>query len=348
MAYDFASDNTAPVHPKIMAALAACNEGTAPPYGTDLWTERLNRTYSDIFEHEAFVFPVSSGTAANGLALGTVTPTHGAIFCHENAHIVTFEGGAAEFYSGGGRLVPLQGDDNKIDPGTLETVLKGYGPKDIHQMQAAALSLTQATDRGTVYTLDELAGLSAVAHGHGMKVHMDGARFANALASLGASPAEMSWKAGIDILSFGTTKNGTMMSEAVIAFDAATTSVLRFKHKRAGFLHSKMRYFSAQLLAYVEGGLWLSNARAANATARRIADGLKATPGVAFANPVQANQIFVHIPPALDEALRVAGVTLRPRPSTRGDLFRLVASYCEPEDLISRLESVLTSWRRSR
>lgn len=341
--FDFASDNAAVVHPRIMAALAACNEGFAPPYGADDVSKRLDRVYSEVFGHDTFVFPVSSGTAANGLALGSVTPSYGAVFCHSLAHIVVSEAGSVEFYSGGGRLVLLEGKDNKLTPAALTAALAGYGPSFLHQMQASTLSLTQATERGTVYTLDELCALSDVARRAGLKVHMDGARFANALVRLGATPAEMTWKAGIDIVSFGTTKNGTMMSEAVLVFDKSVADVVRFKHKRAGFLHSKMRYFASQLIAYVENGLWLENARSANAAAARIARGLERTPGVRLANPVEANQIFVHIPEARMKALAAAGITLRTWGSPTGDLRRLVTSYAEPEERIERLEAGLAT-----
>ena len=338
MAYSFASDNAAVVHPKIMAALAACNEGTAPPYGADAFSTRLNRVYSDLFEHEAFVFPVSSGTAANGLALGSATPSYGVVFCHELAHIVVSEAGSVEFYSGGGRLVHLSGEHCKIAPAALIAALSGYGPTFLHQMQASTLSLTQATERGTIYAIDEIKALSEVARRTGLRVHMDGARFANALVTLGVSPAAMTWKAGVDIVSFGTTKNGAMMSEAVIVFDKALAEIVRLKHKRAGFLHSKMRYFSAQLITYVEGGLWLENARKANGTARRIASAFAATPSVELAHPVEGNQIFAHIPPGATAALQAAGIALRPWASAKGNQYRIVTSYCDPENLVARLE----------
>ncbi len=347
MAYSFASDNAAVVDPRIMAALAACNEGSAPPYGADDVSRRLNGVYSEVFERETFVFPVSSGTAANGLALGSVTPPYGVVFCHELAHIVVSEAGSVEFYTGGGRLVLLKGEHNKLAPATLEAALVGYGPEFAHQMRASTLSLTQATERGTVYALDELRALAGAARSAGLKVHMDGARFANALVHLGATPAEMTWRSGIDIVSFGTTKNGTMMSEAVIVFDKEIAEVLRFKHKRAGFLHSKMRFFAAQLIAYVVDGLWLENARAANGTAQRIAERLAATPGVTLAHPVEVNQIFAHIAPAAHKSLQQAGIDLRRWGSSGGDLYRLVTSYCDPEALVMRLEAALAGARTS-
>lgn len=347
MAYDFASDNAAVVDPRIMAALAACNEGFVPPYGTDDLSKRLNQVYSDVFEREVVVFPVSSGTAANGLSLGAVTPSYGTVFCHELAHIVGSEAGSVEFYSGGGRLVTFQGEGCKIEAETLESKLKGYGPTFLHQMHASTVSVTQATERGTVYSLDELGAIGEVARRGGLKMHMDGARFANALAKLGASPAQMTWKAGVDILSLGTTKNGTMMAEAVMVFDQSLAEAVRFKHKRAGFLHSKMRYFATQLLAYVENGLWLENARKANATAARLAKALTATPGVELAFPVETNQIFVYLPEAVLTSFATAGLSVRPWAGPKPGLHRLVASYCDPEALVARVEKALASVRKT-
>jgi threonine aldolase len=341
LAYDFASDNAAVVHPRIMAAIADCNTGYAPPYGADEISGRLDRVYSDLFEHETFVFPVSSGTAANGLALGSATPSYGVVFCHSLAHIVTSEAGSVEFYSGGGRLVTLGGDNAKIAPAMLEAALASYGPRFPHQMKASTLSLTQLTERGTAYRLDELEALTGIARRAGLKVHLDGARFANALARLGVAPAEMAWKAGVDIVSFGTTKNGTMMAEAVLVFDRALAEVVRFKHKRAGFLHSKMRYFSAQLLAYVDNDLWLWNARKANATAERLAGRLAATPGVELAFPVEGNQIFATIPPAVTASLEEANLRFRPWAGAKPNLYRLVASYYDEESVVARVEAAL-------
>jgi threonine aldolase len=339
--YAFASDNASVVHPKIMEALAACNEGYAPPYGADEISAELNRIYSQLFEHEAFVFPVSSGTAANGLALSGLTPSYGAVFCHRLAHILGSEAGAAEFYSGGCRLVPLDGVLCKVTADALSSAFSSYGPSQLHQMKAATVSLTQATERGTLYSLTEIQAVSKVVRGAGLKLHMDGARFANALVELGCSPAEMTWKAGVDAVSFGTTKNGTMMAEAVVVFDKALAEDLRFRHKRAGFLHSKMRYFSAQLIAYVKDGLWLENARKANANAKRLARAFEAIPGFELAFPVETNQIFVHIPPAAMAKFQQVKLSFRNWAGTKPHLHRVVTSYADPPALISRVEEVL-------
>ena len=301
--HDFESDNAAPVCDEVMRALQECNRGAATAYGEDGLTQRLDPACCEFFGHEAFVFPTPTGTAGNGLALGAITPPYGTIFCHAEAHIVTTECGAPEFSSGGGRLHLLHGEHGKVTAETLRRALRQHGAGSVHHMAASALSLTQATEAGTVYGLDELRALSDIAHGAGMKVHMDGARFANALVRLQASPAEMSWKAGVDVLTFGTTKNGTMNAEAVIAFDAETAAVLRFLHKRAGHLLSKMRYMSAQLLAYLENDLWRANAERANANAGRLRAALEACPGAEIVHPPDINELFVLLPPALEAAL---------------------------------------------
>lgn len=337
--YDFNSDNGAPVCPQVMQALIDCNKGVDTAYGADRWTARVNSTYSAFFEKEAFVFPVGTGTAGNGLALGAVTPPYGTIFCHREAHVLTTEGGAPEFYSGGGRMTLLDGPHNKITADTLEQALRDHGIGNVHHMQASTVCLTQASESGVAYSLEELTSISKVAHAAGLKVHLDGARFANALVHLGASPADMTWKAGVDLLTFGTTKNGTMNAEAVITFDPAITKILGFMHKRAGFLSSKMRYMSAQLLSYLEDDLWHKNATQANANARRVAEALTSCPGVRIASPVHINEVFAVLPPELSASLAEEGIHLRPWPrDARGLGTRLVMSYCDDSNKIDVLE----------
>lgn len=340
--YAFASDNTACVDTRILAALIECNSGVAPPYGADELSAQINAICSEIFEREVFVFATPTGTAANGLALGSVTPSFGAIFCHEKAHIVTSECGAPEFFSNGARLVLLPGESNKIKPGTLADALTPYRTKNLHQLRPAAVSVTQATEGGTVYDCSELAAISRISRSAGLKMHMDGARFSNALVHLGCSPAEMSWKAGVDILSFGTTKNGTMNAEAVVAFDRETAETLRYLHKRAGFLLSKMRFATAQLRAYVSADLWIENARQANTNAQRLSAALSACEGTTLEGAVQSNQIFVHLSSNLVKALAESGIELRPWPHPRSDMFRIVTSYNDSEELICRFEKALS------
>ncbi|TCN20349.1 threonine aldolase family protein [Sinorhizobium americanum] len=333
--YHFNSDNGVPVCEQVMNALLSCNHGTETAYGADRFTARLGPVYSEFFERETFVFPVATGTAGNGLALGAVTPPYGTIFCHESAHIVTTEGGAPEFYSGGGRMTLLPGEHNKVSGADLDKALRKHGIGNVHHMAASAVSLTQATEAGVVYAKEELTELAEIAHKAGLKVHLDGARISNAMVSLGLTPAEITWKAGVDILTFGTTKNGTMNAEAVITFDPEIARGLGFMHKRAGHLFSKMRYMSAQLLSFLENDLWRSNAIQANRNASRIEAALKRCEGVIFPHPVQINEVFVILPPRLSRAQREKGIHLRPwELEGNGDGFRLVMSYCDrPEDI---------------
>ncbi len=304
---NFASDNTAPMHPRVLEALGRANDGTAMPYGNDPLAQRVEKRIAEIFERDCAVFLVSTGTAANALALAACCPPWGAVYCHPEAHVDDDECGAPEFYTGGAKLVGVEGAHGKIASTDLEAALAGAGKGVVHHVQPAVVSLTNATEAGTVYTPAETAALSAVAKRHGVKLHVDGARFANALAGLGCTPAEASWKAGVDILSFGGTKNGCMAAEAIVVFDKALAETLAFRRKRAGHLFSKMRFLAAQMDAYLDGGLWLDLARHANSMARRLADGLAALPGAKLVHPVEANEIFVDLPEAAIAATEKAG-----------------------------------------
>ncbi|WP_281277064.1 threonine aldolase family protein [Mesorhizobium loti] len=337
--YHFNSDNGAPVCEQVMNALVNCNRGVEVAYGADQFTATLAQAYSNFFERETFIFPVSTGTAGNGLALGAITPPYGTIFCHESAHIVTTEAGAPEFYSGGGRMTLLAGEHHKISPAVLEDGLRRHGIGNVHHMAVSAFSLTQATEAGVVYELDELHALSEIAHAAGMKVHLDGARLANAIVRLGVTPAEMTWKAGVDILTFGTIKNGTMNAEAVITFDPEIAKVLSVMHKRAGHLCSKMRYMSVQLLSYLEDDLWLRNALQANWNAEHIAGVLRPCAGVELVHPVHINEVFAILPASLLEALRNKDIHLRPwNFGSKGQGVRIVMSYCDSTEQIQRFE----------
>ncbi|MDE1150670.1 MAG: low specificity L-threonine aldolase [Azospirillaceae bacterium] len=304
---NFMSDNVVGCAPEILAALAAANEGAVPSYGADPLTERVTRDLAELFETDVTVFPVATGTAANALALSVLTPPYGAIYCHDEAHIQVDECGAPELLSGGAKLMPLPGAHGKIDTGTLATALEKGGAGFVHHVQPAALSLTQATESGTVYTPDEVAALADIARGHKLRVHMDGARFANAVAHLACAPADITWRAGVDVLSFGATKNGALAAEAVIFFDKALADSFGYRRKRAGHLFSKMRFLSAQLDAYLTDGLWLRLATHANAMAARLAQGLGALPGVGLRSPVQANEVFAIMPEPMTAGLEAAG-----------------------------------------
>lgn len=292
---NFSSDNVTGIAPEILAALAAANAASAPAYGADALTESLERRFATLFDRDVAVFPVATGTAANALALASATPPWGAIFCHAEAHVALDECNAPEFYSGGAKLVPLAGAHGKIAATDLAERLPG-GKGVVHHAQPAAVSLTQATEAGTVYRPEEIAAIAAAAHAHGLSVHVDGARFANAVAALDCHPAELTWKAGVDVLSFGATKNGALAAEAVVFFDPAQAASFAFRRKRAGHLFSKMRFLSAQLAAYIEDGLWLRNARHANRMATLVAERLLAVPGAKLRHPVEANEVFVELP----------------------------------------------------
>jgi threonine aldolase len=287
----FSSDNTAGVSTEILAAMAESAVGRATPYGEDDLTRAVTGRFRDVFECDLDVLLVSTGSAANGLALAALTPPWGSVLCHSDSHINNDEAGAPEFYSNGAKLVPLPGVDAKLHPEAVAAAVK-RGRGIVHAVQPAVLSVTQATETGSVYSLDELGELGELAHDGGLAVHMDGARFTNALVSIGATAAEMTWRSGVDILSFGATKNGTMNAEAVVVFDRSKTTELRYRQKRAGQLASKMRFQSAQLAAYLADDLWLSNAAHANAMADRLAAGLASIAGAGVLGTPRANMLF--------------------------------------------------------
>lgn len=320
---NFASDNVSGIAPEILAAIEAANHGAAMPYGADEITRRLEQRFVAVFEHEVAVFLVATGTAANVLALAAYVPPWGAIYCHEGAHIATDECGAPEFFTGGAKLVTCSGEHGKLTPQSLEARIGGAGV--VHKVQPAALSITQETEAGTVYRPDEIAALSGLARHHGLALHMDGARFANAVASLGCSPAAITWRAGVDVLSFGATKNGALAAEAVLFFDPAKADALPFRRKRSGHLLSKLRFVAAQLDAYLEGDLWLRNARHANAMAARLGTGLACLPGARLLHPIDGNEVFVELTATAIERLRAAGFGFYHR--HQAPILRLVTAF---------------------
>jgi threonine aldolase len=335
---NFASDNAYGALPEVLAALAAANAGTAPSYGDDAITARVQARLCEIFEHEVFVFPVATGTAANALALATLVPPHGAILCHAESHIAADECGAPEFFSHGAKLVTLDGAHAKISPDAIERALLHFRKGFVHHAQPAAISLTQASERGTVYSQSELRAISGVARKHGLKLHVDGARFANALVHLDASPAALSWRAGVDALSFGATKNGAMGAEAVIFFHENDVGDFAYRRKKSGHLLSKMRFLSAQLDAYLEDGRWLKAAQKANRLAQELGESLAEIPGAELANPIEANAVFVRLPDETAARLRKAGAIFYDwtPPADGKTLIRLVLSFATPQDAIDR------------
>jgi threonine aldolase len=336
-ALNFASDNAAGAAPEILAAVAAASRGSAAAYGADPWSQRAVAKLAEIFEADLAAFLAPTGTAANALALSALARPWEAVFCHEESHVHDDECGAPEFFTGGAKLVGIPGYSGKITPEALRETLARFPRGLVKSSQPAALTLSQVTEAGTVYALDEIATLAEAAHAAGLAVHMDGARFANALVSLKCSPAEMSWRAGVDALSFGATKNGALACEAVIFFDRARAESFPYLRKRGGHTLSKGRLLGAQMAAYLEGGLWLDLAARANAAARRLLDGLVALPDVRAAWPTQANEVFVFAPTSRLAAWRAGGAVFYDWP-TRGvpperaarpeeTLIRLVTSF---------------------
>jgi len=325
---NFRSDNVTGVASEILDALAEANRETAAmSYGDDPWTARVAARFDELFERKVAVFPVATGTAANVLGLAMVTPPYGAIYCHAESHIATDECGAPEFYSGGAKLVDLPGENGKLTADQLDAVIGAAGAGNVHNVQPAAISLTQATEAGTVYGIDETAAIAEVARRHGLALQMDGARFANAAAALDRSPADLTWKAGVDVLSFGATKNGAMAAEAVVFFDPARAEGFGFRRKRGGHLFSKMRFLSAQLDAYLADDLWLRNARHANAMAARLTAGLDGLPGLRFRYPVEANELFVEVPGAVAAGLESDGFLIYRWQDGPDPLLRLVTAF---------------------
>lgn len=306
--YTFASDNTAGICPEAWAGLAAANAGRVPSYGDDAWTARARQRVSEVFATECEVFFVFNGTAANALALSARCQRHHSILCHELAHAETDECGAPEFFTGGSKVIPLAGPGAKLQPAAVEAAMhRGHG---VHFPKPGVLSLTQSTEWGTVYTPDEVRALAAVAHAHGLAVHMDGARFANAAAALqlrGCAPADFTWRAGVDLLCFGGTKNGMHTTEAIVFFNRPLAAEFDYRVKQGGQLASKMRFAAAQWDAMLADGAWLRHGAHANACARQLAAAMTAVPGVRLLAAPEANGVFVELPPAVYADLTARG-----------------------------------------
>jgi len=304
----FASDNSSPAHPDVMAALQKANTGYVGSYGADPIMEDVTAKIREIFEApEAAVYLVSTGSTANALALATFCPPWGAIYCHRNAHVEEDECGAPEFYTGGAKLVLIDGNDAKMDPAKLRHSVKFTARAGVHNVQRGMVSITNVTENGAVYSAAEVAELASIAKEYDMPVHLDGARFTNALISSGATPAEMTWRAGVDVVSFGGTKNGLMGVEAVVIFDPKKAWEFELRRKRGGHLFSKHRYLSAQMQAYLTDDLWLNMARSANAAGGRLAQGLAAIDGANLLHPADANMTFAAFPRHMHQKAQDAG-----------------------------------------
>jgi len=301
----FASDNYAGICPEAMTALVAANAGHAPAYGEDDWTRSVSDRLRTLFETDCDVYFVFNGTAANSLALATLCQSYHSVVCHEMAHVQTDECGAPEFFSNGSKLLPAQGENGKLTPAAVREVISRRN--DIHYPKPRVVTLTQSTEVGTVYQPHEIVALSACAREHGLRVHMDGARFANAVASLDVAPADITWRAGVDVLCFGGTKMGLPVGEAVVFFDRTLSEDFAWRCKQAGQLASKMRFLSAPWLGMLENDAWLRHARHANAMAQRLAKGLGAITGPQLLFPVEANGVFCELPQHVLHGLRERG-----------------------------------------
>ncbi|MGB3315793.1 MAG: low specificity L-threonine aldolase [Albidovulum sp.] len=347
---EFASDNASGAAPEIMAALTEVNHGYAPSYGADPVMDRVRAQVREIFEApEAEVYLVNNGTTANALSLATYCPPWGAVYCHEAAHVEMDECGAPEFFIGGGKLVKVPGADGKMTPDALRRIIAATPQGFVHATQRGMVTLTNTTEAGTVYPAAELAALGEVAKSCDLPVHLDGARFANALVATNANPAEMSWKAGVDILSFGGTKNGCMGVEAVVIFDPAKAWEFELRRKRGGHLFSKHRYLSAQMEAYLTDGLWLRLARAANDRAAALEQAVLAVPGARLMHPREANILFAYLPRGTHRRAMAAGAHyyLWPfdqsmdGPEDEALSARFVASWCTTEAEIDAFAKVI-------
>ena len=334
----FASDNVTGACPEVMDAVVAANSGIATSYGDDEWSSRLQTKLSEIFETDVEVFLAVSGTASNALALSSLAPVFGKIYCHELSHINTDECGAPELFTGGAKLIPMRSSNGRIKANELDEIIRGSG--NVHVSQPSVVSITQSCETGTVYQLDEIKAISKIAHKHKMSVHMDGARFANALASLDVSPAEMTWKSGVDVLTLGGTKNGCLAAEAIIFFKPDMVGNFPYLHKRSGQLLSKMRFISSQLEAYVTDDLWIRNAQHANSMAKILSEGLNAFSNIELAYPTQSNEVFVHLPCELIDYLNNAGYDINEE-ELDGKAVRFVTAWNSELKDVDRLLEVI-------
>jgi threonine aldolase len=301
----FASDNYAGICPQAWAAMEAANSGHAAAYGEDFWTARAADAFRTLFETSCEVFFVFNGTAANALALSALCQSFHSVICSSVAHVETDECGAPEFFSNGSKLLVAPTDQGKLTPDSVRALATGRS--DIHFPKPSAVTITQATETGQVYSIAEIKALSTMCRELGLRLHMDGARFANACATLGCAPADITWKAGVDVLCFGGTKNGMALGEAILFFDPVLARDFEYRCKQAGQLASKMRFLAAPWVGMLESGAWLTNAAHGNACARRLAEAIKDAPGVSPMFPVEANSVFLRAPPRVLEGLREKG-----------------------------------------
>ena len=346
----FTSDNWAGAHPAIAASLTAHATGFAPAYGASDLDRKVEQTFNEIFEQEVSVFFVGTGTAANSLALSAINRPGGVSFCHREAHVIADECGAPEFFSHGSRLVPVEGAEGKMDPGVLEAEIARFPEGFVHAGQPMAITLTQATESGTVYNADEIRAISKIAKAHGLPLHMDGARFANALVALDLTPSQMTAELGVDMVSFGGTKNGCWCAEALVFLNPAMAVQAPFIRKRAAQLFSKSRFIAAQFDAYFENGLWLDVARHSNAMAARLQSGIASSSHARLAWESPANETFPIVPTPVSKDLTAKGAMFYewtpPRSASHllgadETMLRLVTSFATTEDHVDQFIELL-------
>ncbi|MGL4439271.1 MAG: threonine aldolase family protein [Bosea sp. (in: a-proteobacteria)] len=355
---NFASDNAVGASPKVMAALHAANSGAALAYGNDPWTQRVEQQMRELFERDVAVWLLTTGTAANALAIASVTNPWGAVLTHEESHISDDECGAPEFFSDGAKIVGLGGHGSKLLPEIVTERLGRMPHGNVKQVQPQCLSISQATESGLVYTPSEVAALAEAIRPRGLSLHMDGARFANAVAALGCSPADITWRAGVDVLSFGGTKNGAWAAEAVVFFTPEHGTDMPWRRKRAGHTVSKGRFVAAQFEALLTGDHWLDLARTANAFASRLATGLATIPGIRLGWACEANEVFAVMPKTLAAGLRASGAVfydwttgaLAPdnHPGPEESIHRFVCSFATDASDIDRLIATAKATQREQ
>lgn len=349
MQLDFGSENTSPVHPAFIEAVSKANVGYATNFEAERWTEQALNSLQSFFEHESLTaFTVTTGTAANAIALGAMVPPYGTILCHWDAHIQTDECGAPEMFSFGARQIPLSGAHGRMSASALEKHLSQARLGVVHALQPSVLSLTNLTEAGTAYTPDAIRELTSIARRWGLGVHMDGARFANAAASVGCAPADLTWRAGVDVITLGTTKSGSLGVETIVSFNEKYDTALAFLRKRSGHLAPKTRFLAAQLHAYLDDQLWLKNAQHANAMATLLARGLAAVEGVSLVHPVEGNEVFVEMPASVVKRLCDAGCYFqqgwRPEPAHH----RFVCSWATRQEEVDAVVAVAAGAAYSR
>jgi len=333
---NFSSDNVTPICPEILAAIAAESDANALPYGADDKSQQLDEAFSELFGREVCVVPVATGTAANVIGLSGLVSPFGGVVCHHQAHINVTESTGVAFYGGGAKLLGINGPSAKIEADVLDAYLDKHVSNGMHSVDPECVAITQSTEFGTVYSVDEIQAIGSVCRQHKMRLFMDGARFANAVAALECHPSEITWKSGVDVLSFGATKNGALAVDAIILFDQELRRQTEQNRKRGGHLFSKHRYLAAQLLAYLADDLWLRNARHANEAAQALAKSLS-TLGATPAFSPHGNELFIHMDDPLAAKLRDAGIVFRPWPSIGPNAYRFVCAWNSPIEMIEAL-----------